>query len=129
MQKRVLLVEDYLDLGELIAGVLEKKGLSVQWYVRARFAGEDIVLMDADGKETVLDPAKFDVAIMDGRIKGGDVHGWDLTPRLVKAGLPVVAASGDPWINSQMMEAGARACIFKHDIIGRALKGDLSFLN
>jgi hypothetical protein len=78
-----------------------------------RVQGDDVILMAPDGKETALDPSCFDFALVDGRIKGGNMNGWDLAPHLVRLGLPFVAISGADSLNEQMVKAGAASAVRK----------------
>lgn len=125
--QKILLVEDDLVWGELLHSSLQRAGYHASWFVRARFSDASVILMYADGRECVLNAGDFEIAIVDGRLKGSPIDGWDLTPTLVAAGLPVIAASGDPWINERMIEAGAFRCLAKHDMIGPIVKGTFVF--
>ncbi len=122
---RVLLIEDCLELGDLLQEVLQAEVSSVSWFVRARTSEKGVLLMDADGKENLLDCSLYDLALVDGRLKGSSMDGWDLIPHLIAGKLPVVATSGDPWINRRMIELGAQRSLEKFDILTAARKGTL----
>lgn len=122
---RVLLIEDCLELGDLLQEVLQAEVTSVSWFVRARISEKGVVLMDANGKEKLLDCSLYDLALVDGRLKGSSVDGWDLIPHLVAGKLPVIATSGDPWINRRMVELGAQRSLEKFEVLTVARKGSL----
>ena len=122
---RVLLIEDCLELGDLLQEVLQAEVSSVSWYVRARTTSEGVLLMNANGKESLLDCSLYDLALVDGRLKMSSMDGWDLVPHLVAGKLPVIAMSGDPWFNKQMVELGAFKSLDKFDIMKLARKGEL----
>ena len=122
---KVLLIEDNLELGGLLQEVLAEEIESVTWFVRARMDKENIVLMNADGKETVLSPSHFDVAMVDGRLSFSEMNGWDLTPKLVALGMRVFAMSGDTNINKQMVGLGAEKSVDKFSVYSEARKGTL----
>lgn len=119
---KVLLIEDCLELGDLLQEVLQAEFESVSWFVRARTTQEGVMLMNADGKETLLDCSLYDLALVDGRLKGSSMDGWDLIPHLVAGKLPAIAMSGDPWFNKQMIELGAAKSLDKFDIMKLARK-------
>lgn len=122
---RVLLIEDCLDLGDLLQEVLQAEVSSVSWFVRARASDQGVVLMNADGKESLLDCTFYNVALVDGRLKGSSMDGWDLIPHFVAGKLPVIAISGDPWIGQRMVELGAQRSLEKFDLMSAARKGTL----
>ncbi|MBX9947941.1 MAG: hypothetical protein K2Y39_02135 [Candidatus Obscuribacterales bacterium] len=122
---RVLLIEDCLELGDLLQEALQAEVKSVSWFVRARTTEEGVLLMNADGKESLLDCTLYDLALVDGRLKGSSMDGWDLIPHLVAGKLPVVAISGDAWFNKRMVELGAAKSLEKFDIWTLARKGAL----
>ena len=41
------------------------------------------------------------------------MNGWDITPYMVRLGLPVVAMSGADSLNEQMLQAGATTAVRK----------------
>ncbi|MCC6978099.1 MAG: hypothetical protein IT343_07235 [Candidatus Melainabacteria bacterium] len=122
---RVLLIEDCLELGDLLQEVLQAEVTSVNWFVRARISEGKVILMDASGKESPLDCSLYDVALLDGRLKGSSLDGWDLVPHLVASKLPVIATSGDSSINRRMVELGALRSLEKFDIFSAVRKGVL----
>jgi DNA-binding response OmpR family regulator len=122
---RVLLIEDCLELGDLLQEVLQAECESVSWFVRARTTTEGVLLMNAEGKEILLDCSRYDLALVDGRLKGSSMDGWDLIPYLVAGKLPAIAMSGDPWFNKRMVELGAAKSLDKFDIMKLARKGVL----
>lgn len=127
---KIFLLEDYLDIGELLKDVLVHAGFEVSWFVRARSINSDnihegIMVMDADGRESRLDPFLYDVAFIDGRLKGSSLDGWDVVPFLAAAGLYVVACSGDPWINREMIDQGASSSMEKFEIFRLVRTGAL----
>lgn len=137
----LLLIEDDLTLGELLVTVLKRAGHEVTWFVRARWAvapavglsrasvenpGVKLVLMDADGKESVcVPPLKYELALVDYRLKGSPIDGPDVTPYLVACGLPVVGISGLPTLNDDMIRAGARGGIAKDQLMSKVLSREL----
>lgn len=122
---RVLLIEDCLELGDLLQEVLQPEFQSVSWFVRARTTEQGVLLMNADGKETLLDCSHYDLAFVDGRLKGSSMNGWNLIPHLVAGKLPAIAMSGDPWFNKQMVELGAAKSLEKFEIMKLARNGSL----
>jgi DNA-binding response OmpR family regulator len=114
---RVVLIEDDLFWGDILAGALTRRGYEVAWFVRAELVGADgVKLMDPDGKTAMLNADEHDIALVDGRLSFSNLYGWHLTPRIVAAGLPVIAISGADGYNEQMLEAGARQKFAKHDL-------------
>ncbi len=111
--KKILLLDDELSFGEIFQILLESSDNELTHFVRVRVKGDDVILMAPDGTETTLDPACFDFALVDGRIKGGNMNGWDLAPHLVRLGLPFVAISGADSLNEQMLKAGASQAVRK----------------
>lgn len=111
--KKILFLDDELSMGEIMQLTAERHGAELTHFARARIHDDKLVLMSPEGKETVLATGDFDFALVDGRIKGGSVHGWDVTPYMVKLGLPVVAVSGADSINEQMIAVGATKAVRK----------------
>ncbi|MBZ0187590.1 MAG: hypothetical protein K8F91_15185 [Candidatus Obscuribacterales bacterium] len=128
--QKILLIEDDLTLGELLVSLLEQTGHGVTWFVRARIAQDEftedgIVLMDADGKECKPDFKKFELALIDWRLKGSPINGPELIPQVVRAGLPVIGISGLSWLNEELIAVGARAAMVKDELMTRILRGEL----
>ena len=113
---QILLIDDDIVLGELIADRLWRLGFAVDWFVRAARTNRTVVLTDPDGKLVTLSCQPYDVALVDGRLKGSPLDGWELTPVLVKMGLPVVALSGLEVFNREMIAAGASGGIVKDQL-------------
>ncbi len=127
--RKVLLIEDDLSLGELLVICLTRNSnVAVSWFVRARLSAEsqDLVLMDADGKEVVFNAqslvSDFDLAFVDYRLKMSTLSGIQVTRKLASAKLKVIASSGLFSLNDELIAAGASCAIDKDKIIGRALK-------
>ena len=132
--RKVLLIEDDLSLGELLVLCLTRhSNVTVSWFVRARLSAEsqDLVLMDADGKEVVFNAqslvSDFDLAFVDYRLKMSTLSGVEVTrklasAKLASAKLKVVASSGLFSLNDELIAAGASCAIDKDKIMGRALK-------
>lgn len=126
--RRILLVDDEIYFGEILQILLERGGHTVHHFVRARLSDSGaVLLMNIDGKETRLDSGAYDIAFVDGRIKGSQLNGWELTPYLVQAGLPVLAMSGAESINKQLTAAGARQAIRKDLLWDRLRDGSVDF--
>lgn len=118
----ILFIDDDLTWGELIQYALtERCGIAIDWFVRARQDGDKIIVMNADGKESELDTSKYACAMIDGRLRGSSLDGWQLTPLLVARGLAVIATSGASTLNDQMIKCGASAGIAKDQIVDQAL--------
>lgn len=127
--RKVLLIEDDLSLGELLVLCLTRHSqVTVSWFVRARLAAEsqDLVLMDADGKEVVFNAqslvSDFDLAFVDYRLKMSTLSGIQVTRKLASAKLKVIASSGLFSLNDELIAAGASCAIDKDKIMARALK-------
>ena len=118
---RVLLIEDEMLLGMVVVENLSDLDFEASWFPRVTCAGGNILLTDPDGKVSTLDCNLYDVALVDGNLKGSSLNGWDLTPVLVKIGLPVVAFSGQSANNRDMIAAGASAGIVKDRLCGGRL--------
>ncbi len=127
--KRILVIENDDYWGELIASALTKKGHDVSWFVRVNRVRDGEVaglkLMGMDGKEIRLDPANYDVVLVDGRMDQFSLHGRDVTPDLVALGMTVVGISGSSGLNDEMIGLGAKAGVMKHDLFLGLAKGDL----
>ncbi len=123
--KRLLLVEDDLSLGELLTSVFDKTGHGVTWFCRARIQNATLILMDADGNESVFKSESYELAFVDFRLKGSPLDGPEVTSFLVQAGLPVVATSGLPSLNDVLIQAGARGGISKDQLFSRVLRKEL----
>jgi hypothetical protein len=115
--KPILMIDDRIDFGEDFVDSLKRRGFAVQYFPRALIEGETIKLMECDGTLHVLDPSRYSLALVDGKIKGGDFHGSDLTPLMVKAGMTVVAISGSKGLNDELVDLGAIAGIYKHELL------------
>lgn len=120
----VLLIEDYLDLGELMVEALADINVEAHWYVRVRTdaATGALFCMDADGKEHLPlsqpeQKTKFDCAIVDGYLRGSAMSGLEIVKAFSKKGLRVLASSGDPGLNRQMVSSGALASLEKMDLV------------
>ena len=127
--RKVLLIEDDLSLGELLVICLTRNSnVAVSWFVRARLSAEsqDLVLMDADGKEVVFNAqslvSDFDLAFVDYRLKMSTMTGIEVTRKVAATKLKVIASSGLFTLNEELIAAGASRAIDKDKIIGRALK-------
>jgi DNA-binding response OmpR family regulator len=119
--KNVLLVEDDLTLGDLTSFILEKHGYTVTWFVRARFINGSLTFMNDRGVETsfvdsLLAAGVYQFALVDSRLKGSVLQGVDVTTVLAKAGIKVIACSGLPWLNDEMVKVGALCGLEKQDI-------------
>lgn len=123
--QKLLLVEDDLTIGELLLSVFDKTGHGVTWFVRARIQDGSLVLMNADGKETVFKPENYEIALVDYRLKGSQLDGPEVTSTIVKAGVPVVGISGLQQLNAILVEAGARGGISKDQLFSMVLKKQL----
>lgn len=111
--KKVLLLDDEFYFGEILQMAFERLGCELVHFVRVRVEGDNVILMNPTGQETRLNKGDFDFALLDGRIKGGNMNGWDITPYMVRLGLPVVAMSGADSLNEQMLQAGATTAVRK----------------
>lgn len=119
---QILLIEDYIDLGELMVEVLADINVEAHWYVRVRqdAATGAFLCMDADGKEHLplsQPEQKFDCAIVDGYLRGSVMSGLEIVKAFKKKGLRVLASSGDPGLNRQMVSEGASASLEKMDLV------------
>lgn len=126
--QKILLIEDDLTLGELLVSILSETGHGVTWFVRARFSGEPdngLILMDADGAESRLDCSRFELALIDWRLKGSPINGPEVIPAVVRSGLPVVGISGLSWLNEELTAAGARTALVKDELMSKVLSGKL----
>jgi hypothetical protein len=119
--KTLLLVEDDLTLGEILMIVFGRTGHDATWFVRARLQDKILVLMDADGIETVFHPDNYELALVDYRLKGSSLDGPEVTSFIVKAGIPVVGISGLQQLNSILVTAGARGGISKDQLLSLVL--------
>lgn len=124
--QKLLLVEDDLTLGELLMSVFDKTGHGVTWFVRARLQNEVLLLMDADGVESILTRQSYELALVDYRLKGSSLDGPDVTSHLVRAGIPVVGISGLAQLNAFLIDAGARGGISKDNLLSRVLRRELA---
>ena len=127
--RKVLLIEDDLSLGELLVICLTRNSnVAVSWFVRARLSAEsqDLVLMEADGREVVFTDeaivSGFDLAFVDYRLKMSTMTGIEVTRKVAATKLKVIASSGLFTLNEELIAAGASRAIDKDKIIGRALK-------
>lgn len=111
--KKVLLLDDEFYFGEILQILIDRLGGELVHFVRVRVEGDKVILMNPAGTESTLTKGEYDLALLDGRIKGGNMNGWDITPYLVRLGLPVVAISGADSLNEQMLKAGATAAVRK----------------
>lgn len=111
---KILLVEDDIDLGDLLVEIITNAGHEVTWYARARLTPEGPILMQPRGKEELVDGSGFNIAFVDYRLKGSPINGPELTAELVKSQLPVIATSGLPYFNDEMIACGAKAGLMKH---------------
>ncbi len=112
---RLLLLEDDHLTGELLIETLNEHGFNVSWFVRASLIKAVLHLTDINGQLVPLEGAHYDVAAVDGRLKMSPIEwGYQVTPHLVKANVPVVAVSGDHFLNEQMIAFGAKAGAPKH---------------
>lgn len=124
--KRILFIDDDLTWGELISRlIVDRCRQQLDWFVRARLTADGVILMDADGRERVLNPDNYSFALVDGRLKGSPLDGWELAPHLVAAGLKVVAVSGCSSLNDQMRQSGASDAIVKDELMRRAFAGNI----
>lgn len=124
--KKILLLDDELAFGEIFQIMLERSGNELTHFVRVRVDAGKVIMMNPDGKETTLAQGDFDVALLDGRIKGGNMNGWDITPYLVLLGLPVIAMSGADSLNDQMLKAGATTAVRKDLLWDKLRDGSLA---
>lgn len=127
--RKVLLIEDDLSLGELLVICLTRNSnVAVSWFVRARLSAEsqDLVLMEADGREVVFTDeaivSGFDLAFVDYRLKMSTMTGIEVTRKVAATKLKVIASSGLFTLNEELIAAGASRAVDKDKIIGRALK-------
>jgi CheY-like chemotaxis protein len=120
--QKILFVEDDLALGELFMTIFEKTGHGATWFVRARASKGGLVLMDANGVECLLSPGRFELALVDYRLKGSALDGPEVTSHLVAAGIPVVGISGLQTLNNLLVKAGARGAVVKDDLFSSVLR-------
>jgi len=148
--RHILLVEDDLFLGELLVSALRRyrdgdcETVKVSWFVRARMqaapdGGMSLVLMDPDGHEFFFSERRFshsklsgpelsteptepiDFAFVDYRLKSSALTGLEVTRKLTASGVKVIACSGLPWLNDEMIKAGAKFGLEKDKIFSRAI--------
>lgn len=129
--RHVLLVEDDLLLGELLVSVFTRHGTAtVSWFVRAKPKADSsgFVLIDPDGCESIFDPLiglnqnqPVDIAFVDYRLKMSPLTGLEVTRKLTAYGVKVIACSGLPWFNDEMIAAGAQGGLTKDTLFSRAL--------
>jgi len=131
--KKVLLVEDDITLGDLIVMAMTKRDYQVTWYCRARLdqsgkliftndRGIESNFDDVDNKEN---SKSYDFALVDSRLKGSVMQGFELTQELTRRGVTVIGSSGLPYLNQQLVKAGAVGGIEKHEIFS-LIKGDIA---
>ena len=112
MTKPILLIEDDPEWGDLICHSLRQRGFRVDWFVRAHIARRRIQLTDAEGRLlNHLYPETYSIALINGRLRGSMVKGWELVPILRDCRLKVIATSGHDRDNELMMQAGASEVI------------------
>jgi DNA-binding response OmpR family regulator len=121
--KNVLLVEDDITLGDLIVLTMTKRDYQVTWYVRARLdQSGQLIFMNDRGVESNFDSANkensqsYYFALVDSRLKGSVMQGLELTQELTKRGVTVIGSSGLPYLNQELVKAGAAGSIEKHEI-------------
>jgi DNA-binding response OmpR family regulator len=127
-KKTILLVEDDISLGDLIVFATEKYDYQATWFCRARLDQSGaLIFMNDRGVETNFDTAGksqgYDFALVDSRLKNSDLQGADVTRELCKRGITVIACSGLPYLNAELVKAGAVNGIEKHEIFS-LLKDD-----
>ena len=130
--KKVLLVEDDITLGDLIVMAMTKRDYQVTWYCRARlnqsseliFMNDRGVESNFDGEDNKENSKSYDFALVDSRLKGSVMQGFELTQELTKRGVTVIGSSGLPYLNQQLVKAGAVGGIEKHEIFS-LIKGDI----
>jgi DNA-binding response OmpR family regulator len=120
--KKVLLVEDDITLGDLIVHVMTKHQYEVTWYCRARLEQSALIFMNDRGVESNFDTVNqqnsrsYDFALVDSRLKGSVMQGLEVTRELCQRGITVIGCSGLPYLNQELVKAGAVGGIEKHEI-------------
>jgi DNA-binding response OmpR family regulator len=127
--KKVLVVEDDITLGDLIVLVMTKHDYQVTWFCRARLDHLGaLIFMNDHGVESNFDADEkigsgYDFALVDSRLKGSVMQGVEVTRELTKRGLTVIGSSGLPYLNQELIKAGAVGCIEKHEVFS-LIKGE-----
>jgi hypothetical protein len=130
--KKVLLVEDDITLGDLIVLAMTRRDYQVTWYCRAHrdqsgqliFTNDRGVETNFDGADHKEDSKSYDFALVDSRLKGSVMQGFEVTQELTRRGVTVIGSSGLPYLNQELVKAGAVGGIEKHEIFS-LIKGDI----
>lgn len=123
---RVLSFEDNYFFGERIRDALLAWEFDVEWCIGAAgvtaAALKGMAAQSPDADPLFIDPADVDIVFTDcmliGKYSGVDIVRW-----CVEHGIPVVATSGSPESNRQMINAGAILAVSKEWVCRVILAG------
>lgn len=126
MAKNVLLVEDDLTKGAAIKAALEARGHQVTWILGiVKGAGGSFETHTPEGGNGEVSLADFQVALVDGVLKGFHSDGSKLIRPLLRQGIVCVGISGEAQFNGKLVQAGVRRALLKDQVIGALENGNL----
>lgn len=126
MACNVLLVEDDLTKGAAIKTALEAKGHQVTWILGiVKGSGGSFETHTPDGGNGKVSLADFQVALVDGVLKGFHSDGSKLIRPLLRQRIVCVGISGEGKFNSKLLEAGAHHALPKEQVIDSLVSGTL----
>lgn len=116
MSKDVLLVEDTPYMGKAFKSALESNGERVTWVTGFKSANP-LTATTLEGKEFVLNPAKYKVAFVDGSLDGSYLQGEHVVDALRHSGLRTIGTSTVDEVNASMIANGATLAAPKSTVI------------
>lgn len=123
---KVLLVEDDLTKGANIKAALEAKGHEVVWILGiVRGSRQSFETHTPEGGTGVIQLADFQIALVDGILKGHHSDGKKLIRPLLQNNIVCIGISGEGEHNPGLIAAGAASGIPKEDVVGALAAGTL----
>ncbi len=112
----VLLVEDTPFMGSAMKEALETNGEKVTWVTGVKSA-TPLTGTTLEGREIVLNPRKFKIALVDGELTGSNLQGEHVVQALHEAGVTSIGTSSVGEINDVMLAKGADIAAKKGTIV------------
>ncbi|MBS2007483.1 MAG: response regulator [Cyanobacteria bacterium SZAS TMP-1] len=125
--KEVLLVEDTPFMGKAMKSALETNGERVTWVTGFRGANP-LVGKTLDGRELLINPNKFKVALVDCELKGSYLQGEHVADALRRSGLPSIGTSSVPESNLSLLANGANVAGQKTAILSGLASNKLDLM-
>jgi hypothetical protein len=111
-------------MGKAMKSALEANGEHVTWVTAVKRAAP-LTGTTADGRDLILDPRRFKIALLDGELKGSYLQGEHVAHALHEGGLTSIGTSSVASVNDMMLINGAEIVAPKPTIVSALANNQL----